>query len=226
MQDYIIKKLFEMQDSEYRDFHAKLIPGINKDTVIGVRTPLLRAFAKELCGKEGVNAYLKDLPHKYYEENNLHSFIICQIKDYDECISLLDRFLPCVDNWATCDGIKPKCFNKNKDRLIEKICEWLKSDKVYTVRFAILMLMTHYLDGDFKPEYLSIISKIKSDEYYINMMIAWFFATALAKRWSAAIIFIENRTLPAWVHNKAITKARESYRITPEQKDYLKTLRV
>ena len=218
----IQKMLFDMRDEKYCDFHAKLMPNIDKSRIIGVRVPQIRALAKKI--KNDTGDFLEKLPHKYYEENNLHAFLIAEIADFDECIKKLNAFLPYVDNWATCDGMKPKCFRKNKEKLLKEIEKWLKSKHEYTVRFAILMLMTHFLDEDFDKKHLEKVSKIKSDKYYINMMIAWYFATALAKQWDDAIIYIENHVLSDWVHKKAIQKARESYRITENQKEYLKNL--
>lgn len=218
----IQKKLFSMQDIKYRDFHARLMPNIDKDTIIGVRVPKIRALAKEIKGTEG--DFLKQLPHKYYEENNLHAILVSQIADFEECISQLDAFLPYVDNWATCDIMNPKPFKKNREKLLIQIEKWLKSKHTYTVRFAIEMLMTHFLDGDFKEEFLKTVSSIKSDEYYINMMIAWYFATALAKKWDCAVKYLEEKRLSKWVHNKTIRKAIESYRITENQKKHLRTL--
>lgn len=216
------KSLFEMQDTKYRDFHAKLMPNIDKNTIIGVRTPDIRKLAKEIKGNTG--DFLEKLPHKYYEENNLHACLLSEIADFDDCIAKLNAFLPYVDNWATCDIMKPKCFKKNKEKLLSEIEKWLKSEHEYSVRFGIEMLMTHFLDEDFDEKYLEKVSKIKSDKYYINMMIAWYFATALAKQWDFAIKYIENRTLSEWVHKKTIQKAVESYRITEKQKEYLKNL--
>ena len=219
-------RLIELQDPKYRDFQCKLMPTVDPDTVIGVRTPELRKFAKAF-GKEPEAAdYLKILPHKYYEENNLHGFLIEQIRDFDACIEALDKFLPYVDNWATCDMISPKILGKKTDCLLVRINEWIKSDKTYTVRYGIGMLMRYYLDENFEKEHLKIVSGINSEEYYINMMIAWYFATALAKQWESTLPYIENRVLPVWVHNKAIQKAVESNRISTEQKEYLKTLKI
>ena len=218
----IQKTLFSMQDTEYRDFHAKLMPNIDKSRIIGVRVPQIRALAKKI--KNDAGDFLENLPHKYYEENNLHAFLIAEIADFDECIKKLNAFLPYVDNWATCDSMKPKCFKKNRKKLLPEIEKWLKSKHEYTVRFGILMLMTHFLDEDFDEKYLERVSKIKSDKYYINMMIAWYFQTALSKKWENAIKYFENHTLSDWVHKKAIQKARESYRMTAEQKEYLKNL--
>lgn len=219
-------RLFEMQDLKYRDFHSKLMPTVDKEKIIGVRVPELRKFAKEFAKTEEAKDFLKILPHKYYEENNIHAFLIEQIKDFDECVSALDDFLLYVDNWATCDMMTPKVFKKNTDKLLPKINEWLISDYAYEVRFAIGMLMKLYLDENFDEKYLKLVAGVKSDEYYINMMIAWYFATALAKQWEKALPYIENKSLDNWTHNKAIEKAVESYRITKEQKEYLKTLKV
>lgn len=219
-------RLFEMQDLAYRDFHSKLMPTVEKEKIIGVRVPELRKFAKELGKKEEAKDFLKILPHKYYEEDNIHAFLIEQIKDFDECISVLDNFLLYVDNWATCDMMTPKVFKKNTDRLLPKINEWLISDYIYEVRFAIGMLLKFYLDENFDEKYLSLVASVKSDEYYINMMIAWYFATALAKQWDKTLPYIENKVLDKWTHNKAIQKSVESYRITKEQKEYLKTLKI
>lgn len=220
----IKKRLFEMQDLGYRDFQAKLMPNIDKDVIIGVRTPLLRQFAKELK-KEGAEDFLNSLPHAYYEENNLHGFIVSEIKDYGEAVRRMDEFLPYVDNWATCDSTSPKVFKKHKAELLREIDRWLASDKVYTIRFGIEMLMSHYLDEDFKPEYLDKVSAVSHEDYYVKMMAAWFFATALAKQYDATLPYIEKQVLEPWTHNKSIQKAVESYRITDDQKAYLRTLK-
>lgn len=220
----IKKRLFEMQDLGYRDFQAKLMPNIDKDVIIGVRTPLLRQFAKELK-KEGAEDFLNSLPHAYYEENNLHGFIVSEIKDYGEAVRRMDEFLPYVDNWATCDSTSPKVFKKHKAELLGEIDRWLASDKVYTIRFGIEMLMSHYLDEDFKPEYLDKVSAVSHEDYYVKMMAAWFFATALAKQYDATLPYIEKQVLEPWTHNKSIQKAVESYRITDDQKAYLRTLK-
>ena len=222
----IQKRLFEMQDLKYRDFHSRLMPNIDKDLVIGVRTPQLRKFAAEVSKSGSAAEFITVLPHKYYEENNLHAMLIEHIKDYDATIIETERFLPFIDNWATCDMFKPKIFNRNKDKLIDKIYEWIDSDSVYTVRYAIGMLMKFFLDEDFDTKYLDTVAAVKSDEYYINMMIAWYFATALAKQYDDAIKVIENRRLDPWTHNKAIQKAIESYRIDKGTKDYLRLLKI
>ncbi len=218
--------LFALKDEKYKDFHKKLIPTVDENTVIGIRTPALRKYAKEVSGTPGAEVFMQTLPHEYYEENNLHGMLIETMKDYDECIAYLDEFLPYVDNWATCDLISPKVFKKHKDELLVKIKEWMASDRVYTIRFGMEMLMTHFLDEDFKPEYLDMVADVRSEEYYVNMMIAWFFATALAKQYEASLTYIENRRMDRWTHNKTIQKAIESYRITDEQKQYLRSLKI
>lgn len=222
---YVQQRLFEMQDLAYRDFHSKLMPTIDKAAVIGVRTPALRKFAKEFSKMPEAKAFLQILPHKYYEENNLHGFLLEMIKDYEECVEQVDRFLPYVDNWATCDLMSPKVFKKHLPELLERIKVWLGSEDTYTIRFGIGMLMSFYLDEEFSEEYPELVAGVKSEEYYVNMMIAWYFATALAKQYEKILPFIEQQRLDTWTHNKAIQKAVESYRITPEQKTYLRTLK-
>ncbi len=222
---YIRERLFELQDFGYRDFHSRLMPTIPKETVIGVRTPDLRRFAKEFSITPCAAEFIKTLPHKYYEENNLHAFLIEGIKDYDECIKQLNIFLPYVDNWATCDMMRPKIFKNHLAELLSEIEKWMNSEHAYTVRFGIEMLMCFYLDDLFSPEYPEAVAKVRSDEYYIKMMVAWYFATALAKQYDAVIPYLENNRLDAETHNKTIRKAVESYRITDEQKAYLRTLK-
>ncbi len=224
--DEIKDELFSLQDIKYRDFQAKLIPTVSADSVIGVRTPELRKLAKKELKKDNIGDFLDTLPHEYFDEKQLHAFIISEIKDYDECIKRLEKFLPYIDNWATCDQLSPKVFKKNKSELLSKIREWITSKETYTVRFAIGMLMQHYLDEDFDIEYPEMVSKVRSEEYYVNMMIAWYFATALAKQYDVVLPFIEGKRLSDWTHNKAIQKSIESYRISPEQKEYLKKLKV
>lgn len=219
-------ELFKMQDMDYRDFNSKLIPTVDKESMIGIRTPDLRKYAKQLGKSSDVIEFLQTLPHKYFDENQLHAFIISEIKDFKNCIDEINRFLPYIDNWATCDQLSPKVFKKHHKELITYIKEWLKSDKVYTLRFGIGMLMEHFLDEDFDISYLETVSNIRSDEYYVNMMIAWYFATALAKRYESVLPFIENRRLDIWTHNKAIQKAVESLRISDEKKEYLKSLKI
>ncbi|MBR5672723.1 MAG: DNA alkylation repair protein [Spirochaetales bacterium] len=222
----ILKELYALQDTKYRDFQGKLLPTVDPKTIIGVRTPDLRALAKELAKQEDIGTFLEALPHTYFDENQLHAFILSELKDYDRCIQGVNTFLPYIDNWATCDQLSPKVFKKHKPELLAYIKKWLKSDATYTVRFAVGMLMQHYLDNDFKNDYPRLVATIKSDEYYINMMRAWYFATALAKQYDAIIPYIEQKKLDPWTHSKAIQKAVESYRITPEQKEYLKTFRL
>ncbi len=219
-------RLFEMGDEKFRDFCVKLTPGMDRTTVIGVRTPELRALAKELSRNPDIKDFLAVLPHEYYEENNLHGFLLESIKDYDECVFEVNRFLPYVDNWATCDLISPRVFKKHTDRLLLEIRRWISSEHVFTARFGAEMLMRYYLDERFDPEYPELVSGLRSDEYYIKMMVAWYFATALAKQYDAVIPYIENRRLEKWTHNKTIQKAVESYRVTDEHKAYLKTLRI
>lgn len=221
----IIEKLFSMQDIKYRDFQVKLIPEISVENVIGIRTPELRKYAKKLVKSGNTAQFLSELPHKYFDENQLHAFIISEVSNYEEAIKLTEEFLPYVDNWATCDQLRPKAFKKNREKLIDIIKAWISSDKTYTIRFGIGMLMCHFLDDDFKAEYLELVAGVRSEEYYVNMMIAWYFATALAKQYDHAVKYLESNSLSQWVHNKTIQKARESFRITAEQKEYLKTLK-
>lgn len=218
--------LFQLQDKGYRDFHSKLIPTISEETIIGIRMPAMRKLAKEYAKDPESEDFLKQLPHTYYDENVLHALLVAEIRDYDTCVREVEHFLPYVDNWAVCDVFSPKVFRKNRDKLIEKVREWSASERPYTCRFGMEMLMTHFLDEDFRPEYLEIPVAVHSGEYYVNMMIAWFYATALAKQWDATVGYIEKHRLDPWTHNKTIQKARESYRITSEQKEYLKTLKV
>lgn len=217
--------LNENKDEKYAEFQRKLIPGIAPETIIGVRTPTLRKIAKQIVKEDFSEAFLEECPHELFEENQLHGFIISDRKDFEHCIRELERFLPFIDNWATCDQTSPKVFKKHKDELLPYIRKWLCAEHIYTVRFAIGMLMQHYLDEDFKPEYPAMVSGVKSEEYYINMEIAWYMATALAKQWDAAIPYIETKKMDKWVHNKTIQKALESYRITDTQKNYLRTFR-
>lgn len=221
----IQKELFSLQDKKYMKFLSKLTPNVPEDTIIGVRIPEIRKLAKKLVKNNEYEDFLKELPHKYYDENLLHGAIISESKDFEKCIELLDSFLPFVDNWAVCDTISPKIFKKNKKELIEKIKEWSQSDKTYTCRFGVEMLMTHFLDEDFKKEYLEMVANIHSEEYYVKMVIAWFFATALTKQWDYAVIYLENNRLDVWVHNKTIQKARESLKILEDKKGYLKGLK-
>ena len=226
IKEEIQKELFANKDTEYGEFQSKLIPGKTSENFIGVRTPVLRKYAKTLSKREDISEFLSELPHKYFDEDQLHAFIISEMKDYDKCIDELQCFLPYVDNWATCDQMSPKIFKKHKKELLGCIKEWIKSDKTYTIRFGIGMLMEHYLDEDFSVKYPQAVAKIRSEEYYVNMMIAWYFATALAKQYDIILPYIENKKLDTWTHNKTIQKAIESYRITPEQKEYLKSLKI
>ncbi|MCQ2455267.1 MAG: DNA alkylation repair protein [Clostridia bacterium] len=218
-------RLFELSDKKYADFQAKLTPTIDRKKFIGVRVPNVRKLAKELYNSNNYADFLKELPHEYYDENMLHGLILSELKDYDDCVKKVDSFLPYVDNWAVCDIMSPKCFKKNKDRLIEKIVEWSANNQTFTSRFGIEMLMTHFLDDEFKPKYLEIPSGVRLEDYYSKMMVAWFFATALAKQWDATIPYLKENRLEIWTHNKTIQKAIESYRINDEQKAYLRTLK-
>ena len=218
--------LASMRDETYAAFQRKLLPTVPPDAVIGVRTPQLRALAKQMLKNGAAEGFLSELPHAYFDENQLHAFILSEMKDFDVCITAVEAFLPYIDNWATCDQLSPKAFKKSPERLLPFIDVWLASDKTYTVRFGVGMLMQHFLDERFSPEYPEKVAAVSSDEYYINMMLAWYFATALAKQYKSVLPFIEKRVLPAWTHNKAIQKARESLRITPEQKEYLNSLKV
>lgn len=220
------KRLFEMQDTGYRDFHARLILTVEKEKIIGIRTPILRKFAKEFGKTEESELFLKVLPHQYYEENNLHGLLIEQIRDYDKCLEELERFLPFIDNWATCDLLALHMMKKHRDIFIREIYRWMESDKPYIIRFGISMLMRHYLDEGFKLEYPAKVAAIRSEEYYVNMMRAWYFATALAKQYEKILPFLEEQRMDIWTHNKTIQKSIESYRITQEQKDHLRTLRI
>ena len=224
----IQKLLMEQQDTKFRDFQSGLIPGEGGKNMIGVRTPALRSLAKALVKKDDIGDFLSDLPHEIFEENQLHAFIISEIKDYDLCMEEVNRFLPYVNNWATCDQMNPKVFGKkgNREKLLSQIKIWLKSKETYEIRFGIRMLMCFFLDEDFDPKYLKMVSKIRSEEYYVNMMIAWYLATALAKQYDATVSLIEAKTLSPWVQNKTIQKAVESFRVSDERKTYLRTLKV
>ncbi|MBP5178492.1 MAG: DNA alkylation repair protein [Lachnospiraceae bacterium] len=225
MLEEIRKQLFEFQDVKYKDFQKNLIPTVDPESIIGVRTPELRKYAKQLVKENKTDEFLSDLPHKYFDENQLHAFILSELKDYEKCVEEVCRFLPYVDNWATCDQMSPNVFKKHRTELMEYIKQWLESDKTYTVRFAIGMLMQHYLDDEFDIGYAEMVQEVKSEEYYINMMIAWYFATALAKQYDNILPVLEQNRLDVWTHNKVIQKAVESYRIMPEQKAYLKSLK-
>ena len=226
IKDEIIKELYSLQDIEYRDFQSRLIPTAVPEHFIGVRTPALKSLAKKLSKREDIDDFLKAVPHTYFDENQLHAFIISGIKDYDDCMSAVDAFLPYVDNWATCDQMTPKVFKKHKNELLGAVKKWITSDETYTIRFAIKMLMSHFLDEDYDISYPEIVCNVRNEEYYVKMMVAWYFATALAKQYDTILPFIKERKLDDWTHNKTIQKAVESYRISPEQKAYLKTLKV
>ena len=219
-------RLFELRDPQYAEFQARLTPSVDPALFIGVRVPEVRKLARQLKNDPAADAFLTELPHKYYDENMLHGLLISEIHDFDRALDETERFLPYVDNWAVCDIMSPKVFKKHKAELIEKIREWTCSGEAYTIRFGIEMLMSHYLDDDFRPEYLEIPAAVRSEEYYVNMMIAWFFATALAKQWENTIPYIQENRLEKWTHNKTIQKAAESFRITEEQKRYLRTLKI
>ena len=219
-------RLFALRDETNAAFMARLVPTLPPESVLGVRMPDCRALAKELCRMPDIGEFLTDLPHRYLDENNLHALILNEEKDSAAAVAAIDAFLPYVDNWATCDALRPKAFKKHPSALPDECRRWMRSGATYTVRFGIEMLMTHYLDENFRPEYLEEVSIIKSKEYYVNMMIAWYFATALAKQYEAAISYIEQRRLDQWTHNKTIRKAIESCRITEERKAYLRTLTI
>ena len=244
--DEIRQELFDQQDKKYREMQIRIVPSVDPESIIGVRTPILRKYAGELAKREDVGIFLEDLPHRYFDENQLHAFILSRSRDYEKCMAELERFLPYVDNWATCDQMSPKLFKKHRPELLERIREWIRSDEAYTIRFGIGMLMEHFLDEDFSPEYPEMVAGVRpasdtnsqdglstsgsvqsgSEEYYIQMMIAWYFATALAKQYDVVLPYIEGQRLEPWTHNKAIQKSIESYRITPEHKDYLRTLKI
>ena len=219
------KELLKISDAGYAKFQSKLTPGIEPELFLGVRVPVLRKFAKSYIKTKESKIFLNELPHKYYDENMLHALLISEMKDFDQIIFNLNKFLPYVDNWAVCDIMSPKALKKHKTKLIESIKQWIKSKETYTCRFGIEMLMSFYLDDDFNESYLKLVSKVKSNEYYVNMMVAWFFATALAKKWDATIPYIESNCLDRWTHNKTIQKAIESYRISDDQKQYLRSLK-
>jgi len=224
--DEIYEELFALQDTAYRELQIKLIPTVAPERIIGVRTPELRRFAKELAKREDTVSFLEDLPHKYFDADQLHAFVISGMKDYEECVVALNSFLPYVDNWATCDQMSPRVFKKHRRELLELIGKWIADEHCYTVRFGIGMLMEHFLDEEFDPCFLEMVASVTSEEYYVKMMIAWYFATALAKQYDAAIPFLEGRRLDTWTHNKAIQKAIESFRIDPEKKTYLRQLSI
>ncbi len=226
LEQSIQKQLFALQDKEYKEFHAKLIPTIDPDRIIGIRTPVLRKFAKQFAKTPEAEQFIQKLPHYYYEENNLHAFIIETIKDYNRAVQAVDVFLPYVDNWATCDSMKPRIFAKHQSEVYEQAKQWMLAKDTYTVRFGIEVMMNYFLDDAFSPEINELVAAVSSEEYYIRMMIAWYFATALAKQYEVTLPIIQEKRLDDWIHNKTIQKAVESYRITDEQKRYLKSLKV
>lgn len=228
----ITKKLFSLQDEKYRDFQIKLVPGITKEQMIGIRTPDLRTLAKKIASNhDTTSAFLQELPHKYFEENLIHFFIVALIKDFDECINQVERFLPYVDCWPVCDQASPKVFKKNHKKLLSLVKNWISSDHIYTSRYGMRILMNEFLGEDFKTEYADLVvsrmsRKGEAEDYYLKMMAAWYFATALAKNWDQVLPFIEKRRLDPWTHNKAIQKALESFRVSDEHKEYLRKLKV
>lgn len=224
--DEIRRELFGLQDVKYRDFQGKLLPTVDPERIIGVRTPELRKLAKQMAKREDIHLFLQALPHDYFDENQLHAFILSEMKDFPDCLKAVSEFLPFVDNWATCDQLSPKVFRKHLPELLAEIRRWLGSGETYAVRFGIGMLMEHYLGEAFEREYPEMVAAVNSEEYYVRMMAAWYFATALAKQYEAALPYLEERRLDPWTHNKTIQKAIESYRITPEQKEYLRSLRL
>lgn len=226
----IIKKiqteLFALKDEKYKEFNSKLIPNISSDKIIGVRIPKIRALAKQYKNNEQIDDFLSALPHKFLEENLLHAFIVNEVKDYHDCLEKIKSFLPFIDNWAVCDALRPKCFTKNTDILQPVINEMLHSNHPYIIRFAISVLMLNYLDDNFNISQLENVASIRSTDYYVNMMRAWYFATALAKQYDSTISILKNKQLDKWTHNKTIQKASESFRINEPTKTYLKTLRL
>jgi len=221
----VYEELLKVKDDKYKEFQAKLVPNIDPGTILGVKTPEMRQIAKEVFNSKEKDAFLKDLPHKYYEENLVHFFIISMIKDFDECIREVETFLPYVDCWPVSDQATPRSFKKNHEKLLPYIKKWIKSKHLYTSRFGIRMLMNEFLGDEFKDEYAKLVASVKSDEYYLKMMVAWYFATALAKNYDETIKYIEERKLDDWVLKKTIQKAVESYRVTDEHKEYLKSFR-
>lgn len=224
LENRVRRELFALRDKKYRDFHKKLVPTVDEARIIGIRVPELRKYAKAFPTQDK-DAYLDLLPHRYIEENNLHAFLICGIKDFDEAMSRTEAFLPYIDNWATCDSFMPKVFKKHPDAVYAKVKEWLQSEHTYTLRYALVTLLNNFLDEEFRPEMLDLAAGLRSEEYYINMAIAWYFSIALVKQYDAALPYIRSRRLDRWVHNKAIQKAIESYRISTETKAYLRSLK-
>ena len=221
----VYDKLLQAKDESYRDFQVKLVPNIPAETIIGVRTPDTRRIAKEVFSSDQQDSFLTELPHKYYEENIVHFFVIAMIKDFDQCVRAVELFLPYIDCWPVSDQATPVSFRKNHEKLLPYIKKWIASPHVYTARFGIRMLMNEFLGDDFKEEYLDLAASNKGDDYYLRMMIAWYFATALAKKYDEAVVYLEQHRLDDWVHKKAIQKALESYRVSEEHKQYLRSLR-
>ena len=221
----VYERLSKFRNEKYRDFQSKLVPNISKDLILGVKTPEMRKIAKDIKGTQEAEDFLKELPHKYYEENLVHFFLIAMIKDFDECVEAVETFLPYVDCWPVCDQASPNVFKKNHAKILPLIKKWIDSDHVYTSRFGMRMLMNEFLGDDFKPEYLEWVASVKGEDYYVKMMVAWYFATALAKQYDESVIYIEKRRLDPWTHKKAIQKAIESFRVSDEHKEFLKTLR-
>ena len=218
-------RLMKEKDDRYREFQVKLVPNISPETIVGIRTPQLRTIAKEIYESKNRDEFLKDLPHKYYEENLIHFFVLSMFKDFEQCVQAVEVFLPFVDCWPVSDQATPKSFRKNHQKLLPYIRKWIASDHIYTARFGLRMLMNEYLGEDFREEYLELAASKRGEDYYLKMMIAWFFATALAKRYDETITYFEDRRLDEWVHRKAIQKATESFRVTDAHKEYLKSLR-
>ena len=218
-------ELLAVKDDAYRALQTKLVPNVPPETIVGVRTPDLRRIAKNVSARADCGAFLRDLPHRYYEENLIHFFVLAEIKDFDACVRGVEAFLPYVDCWPVSDQATPKSFRKNREKLLPYVKNWIASEHVYTARFGLRMLMNEYLDADFRPEYLELAASKTGEDYYLKMMVAWYFATALAKQYDAALPYLENHRLPEWTHKKAIQKALESFRVTPEHKEYLRTLR-
>ena len=221
----VYERLVACGNEKNRDFQSKLVPTIPKETILGVKTPDMRKIAKEMKGTEEAQKFLMELPHKFYEENMVHFFLIAMIKDFDECVKAVETFLPYVDCWPVSDQSSPKVFAKNHVQLLPIIKKWIDSEHVYTARFGIRMLMNEFLGEDFRPEYLEWVAAVQGEDYYIKMMVAWYFATALAKKYDESVVYIEEHRLEPWTHKKTIQKAIESLRVSDEHKEYLKTFR-
>ncbi len=220
------KLLFEYEDKKYADFGAKLIPNLPRESFIGIRSPEYKNIVKRIKDDPVIPEFLASLPHTYHEENCLHVALINKMKDFDQCLAELEKFMPYINNWAVNDGLNPACFKKHRPELIAYVQKWISSEATYTRRCGMKILMANYLDQDFKPQYLDLPADLRSTEYYVNMMTAWLFAEALVKQWDSAIKFIEGHRLDAWTHNKAIQKACESFRVSDEKKEYLRSLKI